>query len=511
MKDLIKCLSEFGRAYNSCKLTLHVTTVKDQTYRPIKEMLKMKQIKMKLKSVLLITALSASIATFAQNPIFSQRYTADPTGLEVNGELFLWTSHDLNNQKRYFMDDITCISSKDLKNWTDHGEVFKVPENMPWVTQAWAPSVVSKNGKFYLYTGDGNRSVNVSVSDKPTGPFIGVGGKPLITKETPNANVEWCYDPTVFIDDDGQAYCVFGGGFAKPNAEGIKPINGRIIKLGADLVSTVGAAVTIDAPGFFEGGYIHYRKINGVKKYYFSYFATKNGMDIDYMMSDNPMTGWEYKGSILKQPKENYNNSHASVFSFKDKWYIAYHTRKIATDRKIPEALALRQRSVAIDELTYNADYTIKPIIGSEGGPAQTGFLNPFEKVEAETINLQSYLLPGIQTDSCKDEGKGRMVVEINNGDWIRVKGADFGSKAKADEFKARISSVKEGGSIEIRLGSEKGELLGICKVPSTGSLENWKTVECNIKKTKGVHDIVLVFKGGEGDLFNFNWWKLDK
>lgn len=190
-------------------------------------------------------------SVFSQNPVISQRYTADPTGLEYNGRLYLWTSHDLDGQERYWMNDITCVSTDDMQNWTDHGEVFKAPDDMSWVTQAWAPSVVEKNGKFYLYTGDGNRSVNVSVSDSPSGPFKGVGGKPLITKETPNSDVEWLFDPTVFIDDDGQAYCVFGGGPTKLQEDGSRRKNGRIIKLGDDLVSTIGEAVLIDAPGFY--------------------------------------------------------------------------------------------------------------------------------------------------------------------------------------------------------------------------------------------------------------------
>ncbi|WP_445734461.1 family 43 glycosylhydrolase [Mariniflexile sp.] len=288
-----------------------------------------------------------SLIANAQNPIISQRYTADPTGLEYNGRLYVWASHDIDGQKRYWMNDITCLSTDDMQNWTDHGEVFKAPDDMPWVTQAWAPSVVEKNGEFYMYTGDGNRSVNVSVSDSPIGPFKGVGGKPLITKETPNADVEWLFDPTVFIDTDGQAYCVFGGGPTKIQADGKRRKNARIIKLGDDLVSTVGEAVLIDAPGFYEGGYINKRTVNGITKYYFSYFTNiGTGMNIDYMMSDSPMTGWEYKGTVLQQPKDNYNNSHASVFSFKDKWYLGYHTRKIATDRNVDPKIALRQRSV---------------------------------------------------------------------------------------------------------------------------------------------------------------------
>ncbi len=442
----------------------------------------------------------------SQNPIISQRYTADPTGLEYNGRLYVWTSHDLDEQKRYWMNDITCVSTDDMQNWTDHGEVFKAPDDMPWVTQAWAPSVVERNGKFYLYTGDGNRSVNVSVSDNPTGPFKGVGGKPLITRKTPNSNVEWLFDPTVFIDNDGQAYCVFGGGPTKIQEDGKRRKNARIIKLGDDLISTVGEAVLIDAPGFYEGGYISKRNVKGKTKYYFSYFTNiGTGMNIDYMMSDKPMTGWEYKGTVLKQPADNYNNSHASVFSFKDKWYLGYHTRKIATDRKLDEAIALRQRSVCVDELFFNEDGTIKEVVPTQEGPKQIKHVNPFIKNEAETMAAQSYLLPGIETAVCEDEHGGRMVTDIESGDWIKVAGVDFENGAKT--FEARISA-QNNGSIEIRLGDENGKLIGSCDIESTGGLKIWKTIGCSVKEVKGVHDVYFKFTGQGANMFNFNWYQ---
>ncbi|MBJ7880525.1 glycoside hydrolase family 43 protein [Gelidibacter salicanalis] len=461
------------------------------------------QIRQTLIALLFFTSI---LSSFSQNPVISQRYTADPTGLEYDGRLYLWTSHDIDEQKRYWMNDITCVSTDDMQNWTDHGEVFKAPEDMPWVTQAWAPSVVERNGKFYLYTGDGNRSVNVSVSDSPTGPFKGVGNQPLITKETPNADVEWLFDPTVFIDDDGQAYCVFGGGPTKILANGKRRKNARIIKLGDDLVSTVGEAVLIDAPGFYEGGYISQRKVNGKTTYYFSYFTNiGTGMNIDYMMSDDPMSGWEYKGTVLKQPADNYNNSHASVFSFKDKWYLGYHTRKIATDRKVDEKIALRQRSVCVDELFFNADGTIKEVVPTLDGPKQMKTIDPFQKNEAETMAAQSYLLPGIETATCDDEKGGRMVTNIENGDWIKVSGVDFKEGAKM--FEARISA-QNFAAIEIRLGSETGQLIGKCDIVSTGGLNYWETVSCSVKDTKGIHDIFFRFSGQGDNMLNFNWWK---
>lgn len=445
---------------------------------------------------------------YAQNPVISQRYTADPTGLEYNGRLYLWTSHDIDEQKRYWMNDITCVSTDDMQNYTDHGEVFKAPDDMPWVTQAWAPSVIERDGKFYLYTGDGNRSVNVSVSNSPTGPFKGVGGKPLITKETPNADVEWLFDPTVFIDNDGQAYCVFGGGPTKIQVDGKRRKNARIVKLGEDLVSTVGKAILIDAPGFYEGGYISKRKVKGITKYYFSYFTNiGTGMNIDYMMSDNPMSGWEYKGTVLKQPKDNYNNSHASVFSFKDKWYLGYHTRKIATDRNIDKKIALRQRSVSVDELFFNTDGTIKEVIPTKGGPKQIKNVNPFQQNEAETMALQSYLLPGIETSYCNDICQGRMVTDIESGDWIKVAGVDF--ENGVTKFEARISA-QNFGAIEIRIGSETGKLIGTCKIEPTGGLKKWKTVFTKVDEIIGVHDLYFRFTGQGANMFNFNWWKFN-
>jgi len=50
--------------------------------------------------------------------------------------------------------------------------------------------------------------------------------------------------------------------------------------------------------------------------------------------------------------------------------------------------------------------------------------------------------------------------------------------------------------------------LVGTCKVEGTGGWQTWATVTCDISGASGVHDLYLVFKGGESYLFNINWWK---
>jgi arabinoxylan arabinofuranohydrolase len=44
--------------------------------------------------------------------------------------------------------------------------------------------------------------IGVVVADNPFGPFVDPIGKPLVTGS---------YDPTVFVDNDGQAYLYWGG------------------------------------------------------------------------------------------------------------------------------------------------------------------------------------------------------------------------------------------------------------------------------------------------------------
>lgn len=97
-------------------------------------------------------------------------------------------------------------------------------------------------------------------------------------------------------------------------------------------------------------------------------------------------------------------------------------------------------------------------------------------------------------------------VCNIENGDYIKVKGVDFSKGASS--FEARVASGSEGGTIEIRLGGPKGTLAGTCAVPGTGGWQTWKTVTCTVNGAAGIHDLFFVFTGDSGLLINFNWWK---
>ena len=95
---------------------------------------------MKRKIILLVYLVLIGITnyTIADIPIVSHRYLADPASLVYNGRVYLYCSNDDENPATadggYQMTSIVCVSSSDLKNWTDHGIVFQVPRDAAWAS-----------------------------------------------------------------------------------------------------------------------------------------------------------------------------------------------------------------------------------------------------------------------------------------------------------------------------------------------------------------------------------------
>ncbi|HZI31579.1 MAG TPA: family 43 glycosylhydrolase, partial [Candidatus Binatia bacterium] len=258
----------------------------------------------------------------ADYPLISHKFSADPSGLEYNGRLYLYCSNDTDNDTNggYAMHSISCYSSDDLKNWTDHGEVLQVPRDVSWATYSWAPSVITNNGLFYLYFGNNAAGIGVATSSVPTGPFKDARGSPLINSSTPGAATanQWYFDPCVFIDNN-QPYLYFGGA---------DPTNARVILLNTNMTGISGSAIPVTAPNFFEASYMHKRG----DIYYFSYSSRpSSGLTIQYATNSNPASGFTFVGDVVPNPPHNaYNNNQQSFFTYHGIWYCAYHNRYVA-------------------------------------------------------------------------------------------------------------------------------------------------------------------------------------
>jgi hypothetical protein len=230
--------------------------------------------------------------------------------------------------------------------------------------------------------------------------------------------------------------------------------------------------------------------------YYLLYPAGGVPEHLAYSTAKSITGPWTYGDTIMHVIKDGgaFTN-HPGYIEFKGKSYLFYHNAALSGGGGF-------KRSVCIEPFTFNADGSIPLIAPTKDGVKESATnLNPFVRVEAETIGWEE----GIET--AKDEKVGVYVTDISNGDYIKVRSVDFGKGAKS--FEANVASATDGGSIEIHVDRPTGTLLGTCIVKSTGGVTNWAVQSCKVNKIKGVHDIYFVFKGGAGDLFNFDWWKL--
>jgi arabinoxylan arabinofuranohydrolase len=439
---------------------------------------------------------------FARNPIVSHIFTADPSAHVFEGRVYVYTSHDLDNQAGYDMNDYHAFSSADLVNWQDHGVVLAAAD-IGWTDRLYAPTAAysAATGKYYLYFPNAGSAIGVAVSDSPAGPFVDVLGRPLIDPNVPGAgDVDWLFDPMAFVDDDGQAYLYFGGG---PEGTGD---NARVIRLNPDMISLAdAAATTIPAPDLFEASYVH--KHDG--RYYFSYSTSfaNHAAFIDYLVSDNPMTGWQYTGTVLQQPDQNNgNNNHHSIIEYEGNSYIFYHNRVLANR----EGKSSFQRSITLDNLTYDAQGNINLVPSQKGVVRQLRSVDAFARIEAEAIADQR----GIETDFAVDGGSrvGVSVTELQNGDWIGYSQVDFAEGAST--FRARVAP-RSGGVLQVRVDgcneftSSPGVEVGSC--PIGAGAQAWTDVECAVTIGAGVHDLCLSFSGDPGaQVFDLDYFSFE-
>ena len=430
--------------------------------------------------LLTVSAALAGVA-FAQHPIITTSYTADPAPYVHGDTVYLYTTHDDDNADNFMMYDWLLYTSTDMVNWTDHGAVASLGD-FKWYNSnngAWAEQVIERNGKWYMYCPIHGHGISVLVADNPYGPFTDpLNGQLVWQREHWND-----IDPTVWIDDDGQAYMYWGN----PEL--------YMIKLKEDMIHTEGSIVTYpkikdyqEGPWFYKHG----------EYYYMAFASTCCSEGIGYAMSDSPTGPWTYKGDIMPHSSKSRGN-HPGIIDYKGKSYVfglnyllwAEYQAKIGQAYKHAE-----RRSVSVAEMHYNADGTIQKIdFWPESGVVdQVEDFDPYKRVEAETMSWGE----GLKTRKANERGN-MILTKINDGDYTRISGIEFGD-AGAESFSASVLNVKKASSITVRLDKVDGEIVGKAEFSADG------LVTVPLTGAVGKHDVYFVFAGD----FEADYWEFE-
>lgn len=229
------------------------------------------------------------------NALIAEPGMADPHALVVGKVCYLFTGHDIGfGIPDWVMPDWRIYRSVDLKTWKLVGTI-KPEENYMGKgnTSCWAGDIVHKNGKYYWYFSNHKKSTGVMVASKPEGPYVDVLKKPLVDS----------FDPTVFTDDDGTSYIIYGANHYK-----IARLKKTMIELDEQP-----RVITINRSTFFPD-----TDKNSLHKYNGIYYLSCSGY---YATSSNIYGPYETKGVVGKGFGIDTPFAHGDFFVWKGNWY----------------------------------------------------------------------------------------------------------------------------------------------------------------------------------------------
>lgn len=518
------CLAFFG-ALQSEDIPLYATeeAVQDFVAR-MGEQEKINQKRIEMENATMETLIKGLVKPIEEhNPLMVQEFGADPWALEYDGRIYIYMTGDepmtgtdgqVKTNTYGNINTIRVISSADLVNWTDHGEIRAAGKSgaAKWAANSWAPAAAVKNidgqDKFFLYFADSGNGIGVLTADSPVGPFTDPIGKPLVSRSTPTcASVTWLFDPAVLVDDDGSAYLYVGGGV--PEGKAADPGTARVVELNEDMISLKGEPVAICPPYLFEDSGIN--KLNG--KYIYSYCTNFNvtnqatmkyGFDngeIAYMISDSPMGPFTYQGGVLKNPQHFFGiggNNHHCMFSFKGKLYITYHAQTLEGKMGMK---GKGYRSTFINELSFDPEtYKLKATGDMKGAEAVEAF-DPYTRVPGVTAaTLNNVVMK--DTDGCEN-GTGR-AAEFDTNGLLILENVDFGDNNGMQSIQIRLNA--EGAlRIECMVDPEgEGKTVLNAEIPEGNG---WQTAVLDLAETvNGTHTLAIRIEGRKADL---DWWQI--
>lgn len=370
--------------------------------------------------VVLLFSISFSGTVSADNPVIKDRYTADPAALVHDGKIYLYTGHDEATPADSFfvLKEWSIFASDDLATWTHEGDLPRTAFSWAHDDTAWASQAIERDGTFYWYTTVKNKdartkgfAIGVATSDHPTRGFTDALGQPLIDATMTEApasmgNDPWdMIDPTVFIDDDGDAYLYFGNTHL------------YMVKLKDNMIERDGDIERVEIkamPGSFTEGPFIFKRNN----LYYLTFAYNYPEELAYATSESVTGPWVFQDKIMDR-LPNSGTSHPAVISFENQWYIIYHTASLPGGGE-------HNRSVAFEPLHFYADGAIAKITPTASGVTDesltiTSSLNALSlrqvthQLTLEALDTTNHDFRFHETEALRPSGNDYVSYQIDN------------------------------------------------------------------------------------------------
>lgn len=457
------------------------------------------------------TLLLFTLPTLALNPICPPGvYIADPEARQMpDGRVYVYGSRD-EPGGTWCSNTYNVLSSRDLRSWTMDQMAFATsgPAKQTDYTGAilYAPDCIHRDGKYFLYycLADGGEDEGVAVADSPSGPFKNGRKFAGITG----------IDPSVFVDDDGQAYLYWGQSNAKcakltKDMTGIVPGSTKEnIIYHHDSKYSDDPAVTARTDDFWFNEGSSVRKRNGI--YYFVYaqggrHTRAKCACLAYATATSPMGPFKYRGVIIDNSTSQANliNNHGCIAELNGKWYVFYHR---------PTSGGPMMRKACMEPITFNADGSINEVPMTTQGAS--GPLNPFDRMDA----ARACLITGNARSQERRPAWDTVVDSLTNikdGDTAGWRYFDFTGK-NATKFTCKTWGKNLAGKVEIHLDKADGELIGTCDIAPATENTAYAIHSCAVKPLTGTHGLIFVFKAAtpdpaRPDLFNLDWFVFDR
>ncbi|MBO4327202.1 MAG: family 43 glycosylhydrolase [Clostridia bacterium] len=416
------------------------------------------------------------------NPILPRTFHMADAEAHVmpDGRLYIVGSTDTSGSGTYCgtVHHIWSTDDPALEKWIDHGVVFENSERSPGIPWAkgvplYAPDMIHKNGRYYLYMCGANAFEAVATAEKPEGPYTdackieGADGDSI--------------DPAIFVDDDGSAYYLWG----QFHLRGAK-LKDNMYEL--DMSTYTDNILTEQLHGFHEGSSL--RKIGS--RYYIVYTDISRGRAtcMSYAVADSPLGPYKKGGVIVDNiycDPGTWNN-HGSIQEYKGRTFVFYHrsSQNSGTSRR-----------VCVEPITVRDDGSIPEVPMTSNGASDP--IDAFCEIDASLacrMKGSLYIVPDPQNPGAEK------LTSCGGGNWTEAwaeyRTVDLGSGAHR-------FFVNASGFGSIVLMTEKDGRIGRAEVNTDGAVFSRSGAVLD-KVPSGVQTVWLLFDGSGMEVRSFGF-----